>query len=123
MVARLGGPSDVLRDAWLPVAPVQCAVPAPRAGFVAAVDGRALGLTVVALGGGRSRPGAVIDPRVGLAALLAPGAVVQTGDALAVVHAASAADAEAAVRAVTAAMPVADERPPDAPLRLDTLRG
>jgi len=123
MVARLGGPSDVLRDAWLPVAPVQCAVPAPRAGFVAAVDGRALGLTVVALGGGRSRPGAAIDPRVGLAALLAPGAVVQTGDALAVVHAASAADAEAAVRAVTAAMPVADERPPDAPLRLDTLRG
>ena len=123
MVARLGGPSDVLRDAWLPVAPVQCAVPAPRAGFVAAVDGRALGLTVVALGGGRSRPGAAIDPRVGLAALLAPGAAVQTGDALAVVHAASAADAEAAVRAVTAAMPVADERPPDAPLRLDTLRG
>jgi thymidine phosphorylase len=121
MVARLGGPADVWRDARLPVAPVQRPVPAPRAGFVAAVDARALGLVVVALGGGRSRPGAAVDPRVGLSAVLAPGAGVHAGDALAVVHAASAADADAAARAVVAAMPVADERPPAALLLLDTV--
>jgi thymidine phosphorylase len=123
MVARLGGPGDVLRDAQLPVAPVQRPVTAPRAGFVAAIDARALGLTVVALGGGRNRAGAMVDPRVGLAGVLAPGTAVQAGDALAVVHAANVADAEAAALAVAAAMPVADGRPPQTPLLLDTVRG
>jgi len=122
MVARLGGPADVLLDSQLPAAPVQRTVPASRAGFVAAIDVRALGLAVVALGGGRSRPGAAVDPRVGLAGVLAPGAAVHAGDPLAVVHAASVADAEAAVRAVAAAMPVADEPPPQAPLLLHTVR-
>lgn len=122
MVSCLGGPADVLRDAQLPVAPVQRAVAAPRAGVVAAIDVRALGLAVVALGGGRSRPGAAVDPRVGLAAVLAPGAGVQAGDALAIVHAASAADADAAVRAVAAAMPVGDELTAAAPWLLATVR-
>jgi len=123
MVARLGGPADVLHDPRLPVAPVRRAVPAPRAGFVGAIDVRALGLAVVALGGGRSRPGVAVDPRVGLAAVLAPGAQVQAGDPLALVHAASVADAESAVRAVAAAMPVADAPPAVVPLLLDTVRG
>jgi len=123
MVARLGGPADVLRDPQLPAAPVQRAVPAPRAGCLGAIDVRALGLAVVALGGGRSRPGAAVDPRVGLSAVLAPGAAVRAGDPLAVVHAGSPADAELAVHAVAAAMPVADARPPQTPLLLDIVRG
>lgn len=123
MVAGLGGPADVLRDPRLPVAPVHRAVPAPRAGFVGTLDVRALGLAVVALGGGRQRPGDAVDPRVGLAAVLAPGAAVQTGDALATVHAASAADAEDAVRAVLVAMPVVDSPRPQTPLLLDRVRG
>jgi len=123
MVAALGGPADVLRNPCLPEAPVQRAVPAPRPGFVGAVDVRALGLVVVALGGGRSHPGAAVDPRVGLAAVLAPGAAVQAGDALAWVHAASAADAEDALRAVTAAFPVVDRPAPTDPLLLDRVRG
>ena len=48
MVTALGGPTDVLRQPRLPVAPVQRAVPAPRAGVVGPVDVRALGLAVVA---------------------------------------------------------------------------
>jgi len=123
MVAALGGPADVLRNPCLPEAPVQRAVPAPRPGFVGAVDVRALGLVVVALGGGRSHPGAAVDPRVGLAAVLAPGATVQAGDALAWVHAASAADAEDALRAVTAALPVGDHPPPTDPLLLTRVDG
>ena len=122
MVARLGGPSDVLRDAQLPVAPVQRAVPAPRTGFVATIDVRRLGLAVVALGGGRSRPGATVDPRVGRAGVLAPGTAVRAGDALAQVHAASDADADTAARAVTAAMPVGDEPPVPVPWLLETVR-
>jgi len=122
MVAALGGPADVLRDPRLPVAPVQRPVPAPRPGFVGAVDVRALGLAVVALGGGRSRPGAAVDPRVGLAAVLAPGAAVQAGAPLALVHAASATDAEDAVRTVMAAMPVVDSPVAQTPLLLDSVR-
>jgi thymidine phosphorylase len=64
MVAAQGGPRDVLREASLPQAPVVLDVLAPRAGFVGAIDVRALGLVVVVLGGGRSRPAAAVDPRV-----------------------------------------------------------
>ena len=103
MVAARGGPCDVLRDAALPQAPVQRAVPAPGSGYVATVDTRALGLAVVELGGGRRRGGDVVDPRVGLASCRPIGAAVHSGDALAVVHAADDASADAAVRAVLAA--------------------
>ncbi len=83
---------------------------------------RALGLAVVALGGGRSRPGAAVDPRVGLAGVLAPGTAVRAGEPLARVHAASDADADAAARAVTAAMPVGDAPAVPAPWLLETVR-
>lgn len=107
MVAALGGPPDVLRDARLPLAPVQRAVPAHRDGSVVAIDVRALGLAIVELGGGRRRGGDAIDPRVGLADVLPLGARVQAGDALLVVHAASDAAAQAAAHAVQAAFTLA----------------
>lgn len=116
MVAALGGPRDVLHDARLPQAPVQCAVPAPRAGWLARCYARALGLAVVALGGGRLRPGDAVDARVGLAQVRPLGEYVAAGEALAVVHAADAAAAEGARAAVQAAFTIADEAPAPAPL-------
>ncbi len=110
-VAALGGPADVLADARLATAPVQRAVPALRPGFVAQMDVRALGLAVVALGGGRLRNGDAVDPRVGLAEVVRLGTPLRAGEPLAVVHAASAEAAEAAVRAVQAAMTLADAAP------------
>ncbi len=106
MVAALGGPRDVLRDAELPTAPVQCDVAASHAGFVTLIDTRALGLTVVALGGGRQRPGDAVDPSVGLSHVVALGARVERGDALARVHAANATAALAAQQAVMSAIRV-----------------
>lgn len=108
MVAELGGPVDVLQAPGLAVAPVQRPVPAPRGGCVAAIDVRALGLTVVALGGGRLHPADVVDPCVGLSAVQALDAVLAAGEPLAVVHAASADAAAAAVAAVQAAFTLAD---------------
>lgn len=108
MVAALGGPPDVMADDRLPRAPVVREVTAPVAGVVQAVDTRALGLAVVALGGGRTRPGAPVDPRVGLAHVLAPGERVGAGELLAMVHAATPSDAEAAVAAVRAAFTIAE---------------
>jgi thymidine phosphorylase len=108
MVAALGGPADVLRDARLPRAPVPVPVPAPRAGWVAAMDPRALGLAVVELGGGRRRPGDRVDPRVGLAGVRHVGQRIEAGEPLAWVHAADEAAAMHAARAVSAAVCVGE---------------
>ena len=121
MVAALGGPRDVLRDAQLPVAPVRVPVPAPRAGYVGALDVRALGWAVVALGGGRVRPGDGVDPRVGLAQVAARGVWVQAGEPLAFVHAADGTTAAAAVAAVQQAVALVDMAPAPAPLIAGTV--
>jgi len=109
MVAALGGPPNVLADARLPRAPVLRPVPAPHAGVVVAMDTRALGLQVVALGGGRTRADDRIDPRVGLSAVAARGQRLHAGEPLAWVNAANAEAATAAVQAVQAAFTLGEQ--------------
>ena len=110
MVWALGGPADLLDspDAHLPAAPVKCPVFAGRAGVVAAIDTRALGVAVVALGGGRTRVTDPVDPAVGLDEVAGLGEAVDAQRPLAVVHARSEADAERAAAALRAAVTVAD---------------
>jgi thymidine phosphorylase len=110
MVTALGGPKDLLEhpDRHLPAAPIQRAVAPTRGGHVTAVDCRALGLLVVRLGGGRLRAEDAIDPAVGLADVCGVGDAVGPDRPLAVVHARSAADAEAAVVVLRQAMTVGD---------------
>jgi thymidine phosphorylase len=112
MVAALGGPADVLRAANLPRAPIVLPVAAPRAGFIDRIDVKALGLAVLALGGGRRRNGDPIDPRVGLAGVAARGAGLAAGEPLAFVHAADMDGAAVARQAVLHAFSIADEAPP-----------
>ena len=121
MVAGLGGPTDVLAAPGLPTAPEQLDVPAPRPGVLAATDTRALGLAVVALGGGRRVASDAVDPRVGFSQVQPLGTALQAGDALLRVHAATLADAEAARAAVLAAVTLADTAPPHGPVVIDTL--
>ena len=116
MVAALGGPADVLQHPALPVAPVQCPVPALRSGCIAAMDTRAVGLAVLGLGAGRRLPGDAVDPRVGLADLLPLGRRVAAGQPLATVHAASADAAARAVAALQAAITLADTAPASTPV-------
>jgi thymidine phosphorylase len=106
MVAGLGGPSDILErhDAHLAKAPVTWIVPAAEAGVVAAVDTRALGLVVVRVGGGRTRPQDPVDHAVGLTDIVELGAAVDRGAPLAIVHARTEADAATASAAVQAAI-------------------
>lgn len=113
MVAALGGPADLVEraHAYLAPAPVVVPVPAPRAGVIAAMDTRALGLVVVELGGGRRLPGDPIDPRIGLSGVRPLGASVAAGDTLALVHAADAGSAADAVARVRQALTVADVAP------------
>ncbi|TKC85935.1 thymidine phosphorylase [Trinickia terrae] len=103
MVAALGGPADLL-DApgrHLAEAPVRIAVPAPVSGTVERIDCRALGIAVVGLGGGRTRPQDPIDYAVGLSDIAPLGQHVEAGEPLCVVHARSA---EAAARAAAEAV-------------------
>lgn len=114
MVALLGGPNDFVDDyaRYLPTAPVRRDVMAKDSGFVKAIATRDVGLAVVTLGGGRTRPQDAVDHAVGLTDLAPVGSSVSPGEPLGVVWARSqdAADkAEAAVRAAYSIDPV---RPP-----------
>jgi len=96
MVVALGGPKDFLEksDTYLVRAPVTVPFKASRAGFVARMNTRAVGLAVVDLGGGRKKTTDTIDLAVGLSQFRPVGTKVQAGDTLALVHAADdAADA------------------------------
>jgi len=110
MVSCLGGPADLLErpDEYLARAKVVVDAAAPRDGFVAAIDTRALGLTVVALGGGRSAPGQGIDASVGLDRFAPLGAAVRVAGPLARVHAASREAAQAAAQSVARAYTIGD---------------
>ena len=116
MVAANGGPKRFLDDPWkhLPRAAVQVVVRPDRGGRVSAIDTRAVGLAVVALGGGRARPGEAIDHAVGLTELAEIGDEVGPERPLAVVHARSATTARRAAAVVRAAYTVGG-RPRPAP--------
>jgi thymidine phosphorylase len=101
MVQALGGPSDLLEQPqrYLPAAPVVVPVLAPHAGWVGAMQTRAIGLQVIELGGGRRKASDAIDHRVGFDAIVGVGQRVEAGDILVRVHAADRASAEAAAQA------------------------
>jgi thymidine phosphorylase len=113
MVVAQGGPADFV-DRWpdrLPSAPVMMEVPALEDGYVGRIDGEALGLAVVHMGGGRLREGDRVNPSVGLSDLAGIGEETGAGVPLAMVHAVTEDAAKAAVRAVQAAYAIAPEPP------------
>jgi thymidine phosphorylase len=113
MVHALGGPRDVVErpQAHLARAPYIGVVEAPNPGFVTAIDVRALGLAVVALGGGRSVAGAAIDPAVGLTELAGIGEHVGPDRPLCRIHARDEADAKAASAVVQRAYMIGEKAP------------
>jgi thymidine phosphorylase len=125
MVVELGGPADLLeaRDRHLPTAAVRVEAEPAEAGTVSAVDVRAVGLVVVALGGGRTREDDPVDHSVGLTDVAAPGEdVAPGGRPLAVVHAADDESALRATRALRDAYVLGDDAPKQVPPVLEILR-
>ncbi len=118
MIVAQGGPADFV-DRWpdrLPSAPVMVEVPALDDGFVTAIDGEALGLAVVHLGGGRLREGDRVNPSVGLSDLAGIGEETGAGVPLAMVHAVTEDAAREAVRVVQAAYRIGAAPPVEPPL-------
>ncbi|PLX37985.1 MAG: thymidine phosphorylase [Hyphomicrobiales bacterium] len=105
MVVALGGPVDLIErpQAYLAAAPVVRAIHPERSGFVSSIDTRAVGVAVVELGGGRTRPQDAVDHRVGFTVLAGLGAAVGPDAPLAVVHAANDSDADRAAKRLRAA--------------------
>lgn len=117
MVAELGGPKDFVEN-WrdrLPAAPVVRDITATEDGYVTQMDGHALGMAVVHLGGGRMRGDDVLDPAVGISNCCMIGDRITRDSLIATVHAASveAADrAEATIRAAITMGETAGKVPP-----------
>lgn len=113
MVAALGGPADFIEasERHLARAPIERAIHAQRDGFVASVDTRAVGIAVVALGGGRTRAEDPIDHAVGLTQLAGPGDEAGPDRPLAIIHARDESTADAAEAALRRAYTIMEDRP------------
>ena len=106
MVAAMGGPPDMAED-WrthLPKANVVGDVQAQTSGYIAAIDGEALGLCIVEMGGGRQVESDVIDPSVGVSHMVSLGDKVEAGQSLATIHAANDESAEVAAKRILSAI-------------------
>ena len=123
MVSALGGPDDFLDHPgrYLARAPVIKTCTAERPGHVVAMNAREVGIAVVALGGGRSHADDAIDPSVGLTEFIDVGTQVRTGSPLCTVHAASEADADAAIALVRKAIRIGSPAPPPKPVVIDRI--
>jgi thymidine phosphorylase len=123
MCAGLGGPADFVDNyaAHLPVAPVQR--PVLARGYLASIDTRAVGNVIIELGGGRQKVGESLDLSVGLTEIAATGAELDAERPLAVVHAASEADAKRAEESLLAACRFGDAPPAPRPIVYEILQG
>ncbi|PIE13170.1 MAG: thymidine phosphorylase [Rhodobacterales bacterium] len=118
MVAAQGGPVTFVEkwQRFLPEATVIREIPAPCAGYVTAIQGEALGLAVVELGGGRQVESDVVNPAVGLSDVVGLGQPIARGQPLARIHAAREDAADRAERTVINAIEIADQGPGPGPL-------
>ena len=113
MIVAMGGPLGFVDNPqrYLPETPVIREVTVEDAGFVSAIDGEALGLAVVALGGGRQVESDLVDPAVGVSDVVALGARVIKGQPLARIHAAREGQADRAAQVIRDAITISPTAP------------
>jgi thymidine phosphorylase len=118
MVAALDGPTDILSAyaQHLPLAPIARPVFTDAVGYISAVDTRALGLAVVALGGGRRTSTDVLDYGVGLDQVLGSGALVDQHTPLATVYARTEQQWQQAAEVVRSSFTITDSKAPVRPV-------
>ncbi len=123
MVHSLGGPADFMDSPrkHLPSARYSLDVPSPTTGLVSEMLTRDLGMTVVALGGGRVSTTDRIDHSVGIVFHASLGDRVHTAQPLATIHARNEHEALAASRRILAAIQISDSTPTPSPAVLESL--
>jgi len=117
VIKAQGGNPDVVDDpALLPQANNCDLYHAPRRGFVARVEPRAIGRGIVELGGGRTAVEDLVDPSVGFVITARPGDWVEAGEPLATIFARDRAGIDTGKRVLGNAILIADEAEPPLPL-------
>ncbi|MFE0586126.1 thymidine phosphorylase [Pantoea vagans] len=118
MVAAQQGPADFVEryDTYLPAPMLSKPVYADQPGIVSSMDTRALGLAVVAMGGGRQRASDSIDYSVGFSEMITLGERADAQRPLAVIHASSEDKWQQAATAVKAALVLGDSAPAEMPV-------
>ncbi|WP_026971729.1 thymidine phosphorylase [Aliagarivorans marinus] len=113
MVEQLGGPSDFCAryQEYLPKAAVIKPILAEQAGFVSEIDSKALGMAVVAMGGGRQHPKDQLDYSVGLSQIVSLGDYVDVDQPLMLIHASSEQQWQHAAALVREALTQSDTSP------------
>ena len=111
MVTLLGGPADFVerQEHYLPQANIVRPLLAEQSGVISAYDTRAVGMGVVALGGGRVRSQDAIDHSVGYTHILQTGTTVSKGDPLVTILARDENSWEEAKRRFLAAVTLTNE--------------
>lgn len=114
MVAGLGGPADFMQnyEQYLPVADLIRPVYAEQTGVVSSMDTRAIGMAVVAMGGGRRVATDTIDYAVGFDQFIRLGEVADENRPLAVIHARNEAQWQEAAQALKNAIHIGGEYVP-----------
>ena len=123
MVRALGGPVDLLDKPSQHLTKAPVIRPVHARGIVAAVNTRAIGNAIIELGGGRRRVGEVLDLSVGFSDIAPIGTELDRDTPLAVIHAASEADAEAVENSLLAAVTLAETAPAERPVIIEILTG
>jgi thymidine phosphorylase len=117
IIEAQGGNAIVLDDpAILPQAEARRVLHAAGSGTITRMDVRAIGEAAVELGAGRRSLDAIIDPAVGVHITVKPGDSVESGQAIATVHARTGAVAESIGRRILDAIYIGDQ--PAEPLPL-----
>ena len=113
MIAALGGPTNFIEKPWdsMIKANVIVEVKAVQHGYIAGMDTRAVGMSVVGLGGGRTAPTQKVDHTVGFDRILPLGVQVNRGEVIARVHAKDEDSANAAVAQFNSALSYTEESP------------
>ncbi len=113
MATALGAPSDFIehRDRYLPQAAHTKPIYAATSGYVQAMDTRAVGVSIIELGGGRRVPSQKLDLATGYTDFVQIGDYVDAHTPLAIAHYQNEMQYERAAAAIRNAVTIAAEKP------------
>lgn len=121
-IAAQGGDVDAAM-AYAESIPASCTtvLPAPRSGFVRAMDAERIGRAAMLLGAGRAKADDMIDPYAGIRLAVKTGDFVHEGDPLATLFSSSDARFGQAIPDLLSAITLADAAPAQLPLIFSTV--
>jgi pyrimidine-nucleoside phosphorylase len=122
IAAQKGDARQIERPELLPAAPVRVMLPAPRSGYISAIEAEQVGLTSMRLGAGRFKKGEQIDHRTGFVLQAKVGDYRNAGDPLVEIHARSQSEADSVRESLLACYTWSDAPVTVPPLLLDTIR-